>query len=195
MTTELEQEVEVASRNVSTDEFAMSIGEIASLYRDGDLIINPNFQRFFRWDIRRKAKFIESILLRIPIPPIFVFKIDNGKWELIDGLQRLSTLLEFMGELPDPKTGGTKRPEPLVGTQYLPALDKVVWSPDTAGLFPEEDKVKTLPSPLQRAIKRGKLGIQILEKKSDISSKYDLFQRLDSGGALLNLEWVMRRVG
>ena len=182
----LEEQVEIGSRNVSTDEFAMSIGEVVNLYRDGDLIINPNFQRFFRWDVLRKSRFIESVLLRIPIPPIFVFEKEDGKWELIDGLQRLSTLLEFMGELVDPDTKEKTNPEPLVGTDYLPLLNNSVWSTEVVTSIAESVDVVPISAVLQRAIKRGKLGIQILQKKSDEASKYDLFQRLNSGGMIAN---------
>jgi uncharacterized protein with ParB-like and HNH nuclease domain len=95
----LETEIETARRKVNTDEYGMSIGEIVTMYEKEELVINPSFQRLFRWEDHQKSKFIESILLGIPIPPIFVFETDKGQWELIDGLQRLSTILEFMGLL------------------------------------------------------------------------------------------------
>ncbi len=100
----LEQELSRARKNVVTDGYEMSIGEIVGLYEKEELVINPAFQRYFRWDASRKTKFIESLLLGIPIPPIFVFQTDAGIWELVDGLQRVSTLLEFMGVLKDPLT-------------------------------------------------------------------------------------------
>jgi len=50
----------------------MSVGELLNIYRDGDLDIHPEFQRFFRWSAAQKSRFIESLLLGIPIPSIFV---------------------------------------------------------------------------------------------------------------------------
>jgi hypothetical protein len=67
-------------------------------------------------------------ILGIPLPSIFVFERDDSTWELIDGLQRISTIVEFMGELKDPVTKQLKPPTALVGTRYLPSLDKTVWS-------------------------------------------------------------------
>ena len=93
----LENEIEDTKRLVKTDAYQMSIGEIVNMYRDGELIINPDFQRIFRWEIGQKSKLVESLSLGIPLPSIFVFETENGRWELIDGLQRVSTLLEFMG--------------------------------------------------------------------------------------------------
>src|SRR5580704_3813127 len=92
-------EIETVQRAVNTDSYQMSVGEITNLYRDGELIINPIFQRLFRWNDSQKSKLIESILIGIPLPSIFVYETTDGKWELVDGLQRISTLLEFMGLL------------------------------------------------------------------------------------------------
>ena len=62
----LNTEIENAARQVSTDAFSITIGELVNMYRDGDIIIDPNFQLLFRWDIRRKSRLIESIIVRIP---------------------------------------------------------------------------------------------------------------------------------
>jgi uncharacterized protein with ParB-like and HNH nuclease domain len=198
----LDQEIDQAARQVSTDAFSLTIGEIANMYRDGDIRINPDFQRLFRWDIERKSRLIESILVRIPLPSIFVFELPYSKWEVIDGLQRLSTILEFMGELKDPDTGNLVRPLALVGTQYLPSLRGAFWSENLKAERTALDAEKAEKSPndfidnstvyfaldgdVQRAIKRTKIGVQLLEKKSDPKSKYDLFQRLNSGGIAAN---------
>src|SRR3982751_4795149 len=123
----LKDEIDNAQRFVKTDAYQLSVGEIINMYKDGELVINPDFQRLFRWEIGQKSKLVESILLGIPIPSIFVFEKDDSTWELIDGLQRISTLLEFMGELKDPVTNELTPPTALVATKYLPSLDKAVW--------------------------------------------------------------------
>lgn len=74
----LTREIEVAQRLVKTDAYQMSIGEIVTMYNDGELIIDPEFQRLFRWRIGQKSKLIESLLLGIPLPSIFVFEKDDG---------------------------------------------------------------------------------------------------------------------
>ena len=65
-------------------------------------------------------------MLGIPLPSIFVFEKEDGKWELIDGLQRLSTILEFIGVLRTPD-GVAHTPSVLEATKYLPSLHNVVW--------------------------------------------------------------------
>jgi uncharacterized protein with ParB-like and HNH nuclease domain len=93
-----------------------------NMYKDSELVINPDFQRLFRWEIGQKSRLIESLLLGIPLPSIFVFERDDATWELIDGLQRVSTLLEFMGQLKDPISGNLVPPTALSATKYLPCF-------------------------------------------------------------------------
>ncbi|MBT3069563.1 DUF262 domain-containing protein [Rhodomicrobium sp. Az07] len=118
----LEDEVITARKRVSRDGYDMSFGELASVYENNELFIQPEYQRLRVWDETQKTRFIESVLLNIPIPPIFVFASRDGKWELVDGLQRVSTILEFMGVLRE--VNGTSV-EPFVcgGTSLLPSLD------------------------------------------------------------------------
>jgi hypothetical protein len=186
----LKDEIENAQRLVKTDAYQMSIGEVVNMYKDDEFVINPDFQRLFRWEIGQKSKLIESLMLGIPLPSIFVFEKEDSKWELIDGLQRISTLLEFMGELKDPATGELKPPTALVATKYLPSLDKAVW--EKSDLIPDVplDEQIPLTSPQQLAIKRSRLSVEILKRPSDNATKYDLFQRLNAGGIAANAQEI-----
>ena len=172
----LEQEILERSQEISTDAYGMSVGEIVSLYRDGELEIHPEFQRFFRSTPQQKSRFIESLLLGIPIPSIFVSQTDAGAWDVVDGLQRISTILELMGELKDQDD---KLVPPLVlnGTKYLPSLEGKVWKEE--GGDQEE-----LPQLAKLKIKRARFDIKIVLNTSDKKSKYELFQRLNTGGSI-----------
>ena len=178
----LDKEIEAARKEIVSDGYDMSLGEVVNLYKDQELKINPEFQRLFRWDITRKTRFIESILLGIPIPPIFVFQDAEGKWELIDGLQRLSTILEFWGVLVG-VDGNLMSPTALDGTKYLPSLAGSTWQKNA-----DEDKPISKIQQLQ--IKRARLRVEILQKESDEQAKYELFQRLNTGGAPLSQQEV-----
>ncbi len=70
----LTDEIERAKRLVRTDAYQMSIGEIVNMYERREIVIDPEFQRLFRWNIGQKSKLIESLLLGIPLPSIFVFE-------------------------------------------------------------------------------------------------------------------------
>jgi uncharacterized protein with ParB-like and HNH nuclease domain len=88
----LEEQIATRAKEIHTDGYPMSIGEVLSLYREGDMGMHPEFQRIFRWNDDQKTRLIESLLSRIPIPPIFVSQRDGGVWDVIDGIQRLSTI-------------------------------------------------------------------------------------------------------
>jgi Protein of unknown function DUF262 len=93
----LQEEIDKARAVIRTAAYAMSIGEWISLYENNEIDIHPDFQRFFRWTPAQKSRLVESILLGIPIPSIFVSQRPDGIWDVVDGLQRLSTLYEFAG--------------------------------------------------------------------------------------------------
>ena len=120
------EEVNLKSKEIHTDGYPMSIGEIASLHKDKKLDIHPEFQRIFRWNLLQKSKLIESILLGIPIPSIFVSQRNDGVWDVVDGLQRLSTIFEFMGILRD-ESDKLIEGSTLVATPHLPSLNGKKW--------------------------------------------------------------------
>ena len=183
----LAEEITSAQRLVRTDAYQMSIGEIVSMYDTREIIVDPEFQRLFRWNIGQKSKLIESLLLGIPLPSIFVFEKENGSWELIDGLQRVSTILEFMGKLRSPE-GGLEPPSILEATKYLPSLHNAVWErSDLVSGVPLESQHEIEKSD-QLSIRRARIGVEILKRPSDDQTKFDLFQRLNAGGTQANAQ-------
>lgn len=178
----LQEQIDEKRREIFTDGYPISIGEIANLYRDGDLDVHPEFQRLFRWSKKQKSRLVESLLLGIPIPSIFVYQRKDGVWDVIDGVQRLSTILEFMGILKD-SDGDTVPASTLVGTEYLPELEGITWAGG--------DGEKVLDAAQQRLIKRSSIDVKIVTRESDADAKYDLFQRLNTGGSLLSNQEVL----
>lgn len=179
----LDEEIGIARKEIISDGYEMSVGEVINLCRDGEIFINPVYQRLFRWDESRKTRFIESVLLGIPIPPIFVYQNEDGVWELIDGLQRLSTILQFAGILKR-NDGTVEEALVLEGTRFLPSLANSVWT----------DVVKQGTNPIdssqERSFKRARLRVEILKQESDPDAKFELFQRLNTGGISLSEQEV-----
>lgn len=184
---ELTAQLKDARRQVVTDGYDMSLGEIASMYNSNELIINPNYQRLYRWEESQRTRFIESLLLGIPVPPIFVFQLDSGAWELIDGLQRISTVLQLMGDLRHPDQGNYA-PLVLEGTNLLPDLAGMKWRSD-------DDNVENVfDTSMQLQMKRARIRVEILRKESDEEAKFELFQRLNTGGTKLSEQEVRNSV-
>ena len=173
----LQTEIDRARSEIRTDGYAVSIGEWISIYEKGEMDVHPEFQRFFRWTQRQKSRLIESILLGIPIPQVFVAQRADGVWDVVDGLQRLSTIFEFVGVLRDEH----KKLLPafvLDETKYLPSLGGMSW--DTKPISRSFSQAQRL------LIKRAKIDVTIIQKESDANIKYELFQRLNTGGSQLS---------
>ncbi len=151
---------------VRTDSFDMSFGEIASLHKSKELIIQPEYQRLFRWTVEQESQLIESILLELPIPQIFVIENHDGVLELIDGLQRISTVLHFM----DAESIDLK-PLKLDGCSLIPDLNNLTFS--------------ELPLSLRLGLKRTSIRVVIIKKQSQAFLRYEMFKRLNTGGANL----------
>jgi Protein of unknown function DUF262 len=181
----LQEQIDAKRTQIHSDQYSISIGELANLYRDGELDIHPEFQRFYRWEDEQKSRFVESILLGIPIPSFFVAQRDDGKWDVIDGLQRLSTIFQLMGLLRDQNDHQVPALR-LTKTKYLPCLDGMVWERSNE-LLPFSPSL----SPAQQLfIKRAKLDVKIILRESDVTAKFELFQRLNTGGAELSAQEI-----
>lgn len=171
----LEEEITQRRRDIFTDGYAMSIGELTNLYREGEIDVHPEFQRIFRWDDTQKTRLIESLLLGIPLPSIFVAQSENGSWDVVDGVQRLSTILQFQGLLRNDDKELVP-PLELEGTQLLPSLAGKVWEDG-------DNPSRSLTQAQRLDLKRSKLDIKIVKRESSVESKFDLFQRLNSYGS------------
>jgi len=169
----LKEEILNQSSQIRTDSYAMSVGELVNLYRDDELDLHPAFQRFFRWSDSQKTRLIESILLGIPVPPVFVAQREDGVWDVIDGQQRLSTIFQLLGVLRD-ADGNVVEPLVLHGTKFLPSLQGCRWDGENA-----------LDRDQKLWLKRAKIDVNIVLKESDSESKYALFMRLNTGGTPL----------
>jgi len=174
----LVDQIESKRKEIHSDAYPMSIGEIINLYTDKELDIHPEFQRIYRWTDIQKSRLIESILLGIPLPSFFVAQREDGIWDVVDGLQRLSTIFSFLGIYRN-ENDELEAPLILQGTEYLPSLEGVAWSEK----FQPENYLST---ELQRAFKREKIDLKIIKKESDQQTKYELFQRLNTFGSSLS---------
>lgn len=126
---------------------------------DNDIFI-PAYQRNFVWDGKRQSKFIESILLGIPIPYIFTADVDNGRLEIVDGSQRLRTIVNFM----DNKL-------PLTDLELLNKLNGFCF--------------KDLSVSRQRKFKNSTIRMIALSDKSDDDVRFMMFERINTGSDLL----------
>ena len=158
---------------IRTKSLDVSFNELYDMYQNGELTISPDYQRLFRWEEEKQSRFVESLILEMPVPPIFVIETDDGVYELIDGLQRISSYLHFRGE----RLGETDN-----DFLILRGCDIVV---DLNGLT-----FDNLPKALQIKIKRSFVRMEVIKKESETSLKYHMFKRLNTGGELLSAQEI-----
>lgn len=148
-------------RTLDIKKYDRMIKDIISSIEDGSIILTPDYQRNYLWDNKKSSKLIESILLNIPIPVIYASEEKDGKWNIVDGLQRLNTLSRFY-----------KDEFKLTGLEVLSELNN--------------KKYSELSDSLKSKIDRGDLSIILLLDSSSPDIQYDIFMRLNTGAVQLN---------
>lgn len=172
---ELESILDNARQTVKTDSYPMSIGELAGMYERGEILLRPEYQRYFRWSDEQKSKLIESILIGLPLPSVFVSQDKDGSWEVVDGMQRLSTIFDFMDIL----KAETTRSKYYKNFQQL--TDELFY----LGEFADKGW-SDFSRRIQLDFKRTKVQLTILLRETDLDAKFELFQRLNSGGTAIS---------
>jgi hypothetical protein len=161
---------------VHTQSLDLSFNELLDMYKSEpkELDINPDYQRLFQWSEGAQSRFIESLLLEMPVPPIYVIEEDEGRYLLIDGLQRISSYLHLRGQL----EAAHLDPPVHIGEKLVLIDCDIV----------EELNGKTfddLGTALQIRLKRAFVRVEVVRKGSDPRFKYHMFKRLNMGGQLL----------
>ena len=135
------------------------------------LNLRPEYQRRLVWDRKKKSRFIESLLMNIPVPPVFLYETDLSRYEVMDGQQRLSTIIEFYGNQLK-----------LVGLEVWPSLN---------GLTFEQ-----CPPRIRSGLDRRRISANVLLAESASSEeeinfiRRNVFERLNTGGLELNAQEI-----
>jgi hypothetical protein len=159
-------------RAVSFDMYDMTVRQLVDMFSLNEINTAPEYQRHFIWDEVRESELIESIYLGIPVPSLYMATNQDATWEVVDGVQRISTLVHFVGE--DRLITKIGKTAPLV----LRGLTKLT-------SFQGQTFV-TLPRALQLQFSLRPVRVTTLNDKSDFSVRYDLFERLNTGGVELH---------
>lgn len=174
---ELQAELDKQRRQVDVDNFDLTVGELVRMAESNELIRAPEYQRKFRWGPEDEAYLIESLLLGLPVPSIYVASNPDGTWEVVDGLQRLSTIIHFMTTNKDVLASlDRKEPLRLTGLKKLSSFN--------------EYRFEDLPTPLRLQFARRPLRVTALSDKSDHEIRFEVFERLNKGGVTLSPQEV-----
>jgi len=171
MAEDIQTQLNAQKRLVDFNTYDISVKELISMVGENIIDIAPEYQRQFRWSPSRQSQLIESVFLGIPIPSLFMATNPDSSWELIDGVQRLSSLIHFAGD------DKARRKINLASPLKIGNLTKLSSFNDM--LFVD------LPKTIQLEFLLKPLKITTLSDKSDLNVRFDLFERLNTGGVRL----------
>ena len=154
--------------DIDIREDPQTVFELLRKYDNGKLIIDPDFQRNVVWELDKKSKFIESVILNFPLPPWYLNQTKEGKLIIVDGLQRTTALHEFVN---DEFT--------LSGLEALTKLNGYTFS-----------ELKELPGDYETRIEDKKLYIYLIKPSVPVKVVYDIFNRVNTGGTKLERQEV-----
>lgn len=169
----IQEQLDQNRRTVSFDNYDITVKQLFDMISEAQIELQPEYQRHFIWDTVRQSQLIESIFLGIPVPNLFMATNSDATWEVIDGLQRLTTIVNFLGsdELIIKNNQKGKKLK-------LEGLEKV--NSMNGYLFEQ------LPKSVQFTFLTRPIRVTVLNDKSDMSVRYDLFERLNTGGVVLH---------
>ena len=144
----------------------LPLGTLADMVETGAIDLEPGFQRRERWSVEKQSALVESFLLNVPVPPIYLAEEQNGTYTAIDGKQRLKAISDFIhGRL---------------------SLRKLEALSSADGL-----RFSDLPTEIVNALKlRPFLRVVTLLKQTESHLKYEVFLRLNRGGETLNSQEI-----
>ncbi len=154
--------------DIDIREDPQTVFELLRKYDNGKLITDPDFQRNVVWDLEKQSRFIESVILNFPLPPLYLNQTREGKFIIVDGLQRITALHRFV-----------KDEFKLSGLQALTKLNGYNFS-----------ELKELPGDYQTRIEDKKLYIYFIKPSVPVKVVYDIFNRINTGGTKLERQEV-----
>jgi hypothetical protein len=150
-------------RPVTSDSRDWTVSVLRDKYERGQLDLQPRFQREYVWALKPElpSRLIESVLLEIPIPPIYFGKLPNGRWEVIDGQQRLTTLVHFVSNK-----------FPLTKLLRMSSLNGKLFRE-----LSEDQQGKVLDAGIRSIV---------IDTAGNTELRYEIFERLNRGSMQLN---------
>ncbi|AZE15719.1 hypothetical protein C4K09_1239 [Pseudomonas chlororaphis subsp. aureofaciens] len=163
----------VSERKVLIQQYDYAVRQLVDMVIEGELTLNPDYQRLYRWEPEKASRFVESILMNIPVPVVYFAEESDGTFSVIDGQQRLTSLLNFI--------------RPDAGEELT--LDGLKLRPDLNGKrFTDLNRVD------RSAITKRPIRCIVVLNESDQALKFEVFERLNTGSSSLTEQEVRNSI-
>lgn len=152
---------------IVTESGSIKLALISSTFSGSNYQLQPKFQRRITWDYSKKSKLIESFIMNIPVPPVFLYETDFNHYQVMDGLQRITSIMDFY-------------------SNKYPLESLTQWSELNGKYY------RDLPQKIKEGIDRRQLSVITLLKESSSSKAQEekmkkmVFERLNTGGVTLS---------
>lgn len=162
----INEKYEKGEARIITEQGAVKLSLVKQVFNAENYQLRPKYQRRITWDSKKRSKLIESFIMNIPVPPIFVYETDFNRYQVMDGLQRITAIMDFYND-------------------YYELEELTQW-PELNG-----KKYSQLPQKVKEGIDRRQLSVITLLKESsktliqEEEMKKMVFERLNTGGVTL----------
>ena len=164
--TEINEKYEKGEARIITEQGAVKLSLVNQVFNAENYQLRPKYQRRITWDSKKRSRLIESFIMNIPVPPVFVYETDFNRYQVMDGLQRITAIIDFYKD-------------------YYELEELTQW-PELNG-----KKYSQLPHKVKEGIDRRQLSVITLLKESsktlvqEEEMKKMVFERLNTGGVTL----------
>lgn len=162
----INERYENGEARIITEQGAVKLSLVKDVFTGDNYQLKPKYQRRITWDAKKRSKLIESFIMNVPIPPVFVYETDFDKYQVMDGLQRITAIIDFYNDMYELE--GLVQWSELNGRKYT-----------------------SLPQKIREGIDRRQLSVITLLKESSKTSEQEdemkkmVFERLNTGGVTL----------
>lgn len=172
----IQNQLDLMRKQVGFDSYDLAVRQLLDMFESGDIFVPEDYQRQFVWDEQRESMLIESAYLGIPIPSLFMATNPDSTWEIVDGVQRLCTFAHYCGGDILLKLINKKDSLVINDLQKLASLNGTIF--------------ESIQKSVQLRLLNCPIRVTVLNDKSDLEVRFDLFERLNTGGVQLTQQEI-----